>query len=99
MGNVRSVTCARILKARGYNALACSLTRNGPKTIKMLAGWASKVLWLADPIPSDNLKSHLTDSQNEKIIELEIGPDIWEEAMHPELVKILKAKLDSLDLS
>lgn len=90
MGNVRSVTMARILKAKGHDVLAIGLKSNSRDTLRMLFGWADIVLvaenWMGGIVP------HI------KVRDLEIGKDVWNEAMHPELVRKVKRKLKEIGL-
>jgi len=53
MGNVRSVTAARILKARGHDALAAGLHRNSLDTLEMLSEWADLILNMNDMVGPD----------------------------------------------
>ena len=90
-GNVRSVTMARILKARGHDALACGIDRNSFATLLLLEGWAELIL-----VSETKQKGDFASVS--KIKNLHLGPDVWGKAMHPELVRKIKRELKLINL-
>ncbi len=80
-GSVRSVTMATILKGRGLDCLACGVLSNQSDTIKMLCDWADKIL-----IVTSDLSEHIPEKSKSKIVDMEIGPDVWGVPMNPDLV-------------
>lgn len=87
-GNVRSVTLARLLKHRGHETIAAGTKRNSPETLEMLINWADKT-YIVEKALADELPKNLKD----KVLVFELGADIWGEAMHPDLVKLIEEKL------
>lgn len=90
-GNVRSVTMARILKARGHDALSCGINKNSFATLLLLESWAELIL-----VSETRQKGDFTSTS--KIKNLHLGPDVWGEAMHPELVRKIKRELKLINL-
>ena len=90
-GNVRSATLARLLKHKGHETLAAGVKRHSPETLKMLIDWADKVY----AVDNDILREMPLDTEKDisKTQVFDIGPDIWGEAMHPDLVKKIEEKL------
>ena len=84
-GNVRSATLARLLKHQGHETLAAGVNRHSQETLKMLGDWADKVY-----VVEKELLSQVPES--DKIELFDLGPDIWGEAMHPDLVKKIEEK-------
>lgn len=80
-GNVRSVTMAHILKERGHDALAASLSFNAPETLRLLCAWAEKVIIVGEA----TLRSGLPGECQPKTVLHDVGPDRWGVPFHPEL--------------
>ena len=90
-GNVRSVTCAAILK--DYlgltDVIAVGYRTTTPETMRMLCDWAQLVLVVGQPW----IKAELPDASDPNILVVDIGEDRWGQAMHPDLVR---AVIDAL---
>ena len=97
MGNVRSVTCTRILNARGHDSLAVGWLRTPPKTLKMLAKWADTILYLDSEPNLKDFLAKLAPKHRKKVIDMNIGYDRWSVAMHPHLVDVIKDKLSPIN--
>lgn len=104
-GNVRSQATARQLKdgylkdASGipvhFDVLAAGLVANTPSTLLMLFEWADVVLNASEGL-SPAEYAHTDDIPHEKFHDLELGMDRWGEPSHPELVELVRNRLDGL---
>src|SRR5258708_5399933 len=86
-GNVRSVTMAYLLKSNGMDAIACGVLWNKPETVSMLSDWAEMIL-----LAEGRLNEKIPETNHGKIIDMEIGPDIWGQSMVPGLVNLCLAR-------
>ena len=93
-GNCRSVALAQQLKERGHDAVAVGWRYNSPEVIVMLALWADTVVFLQDfPNPYG---IWILEEHRQKVRILDVGPDRWYVAQHPELNDIIRAKLSEI---
>jgi len=84
-GTCRSVTIATLLKYQwDKDALAGSLEKNCPLTLKMLFDWAN-VIVVADEELLNAIPSMVHQS-NPLIMNFNLGKDQWGMSMHPDLV-------------
>ena len=90
-GNVRSATLARVLKHKGHETLAAGVKRHSQETLKMLMKWADKTY----VVDKELLREMPLDTKEdiEKVEVFDLGPDVWGEAMHPDLVKKIESML------
>ena len=86
-GNSRSVAAGFLLKYK-YNidAIACSWEKNSPSTLKMLMEWADKII-----VMQEHMRQYVLPEYQQKIIVIDVGPDIWCNGLHTELLQ----KVDS----
>lgn len=91
-GNVRSVALAYLLKyGHGQDAMAVSAECNTADTLQMLCNWADYVILLTPEVfPFLDGKCLWT----EKFAMVDVGPDIYGAAFHPELQAKLKPVVD-----
>lgn len=90
-GNVRSVTLAYILKRiYRYDALACGIKGNSPYTVDYLCKWADRIVLL-----EETFKKGIPERYHPKIIVYDVGPDVWNQANHQELVDKLYKHLSN----
>ena len=78
------------------DALACGIDKNAPETLSMLAEWADHILY-AEPA----LVEHIPESYRQKAHVIDVGPDTWGLAGHPDLMDLivyLLMKSDFLDV-
>ena len=89
-GNTRSVTLATLLKFHfgGYDALACSITKNSRGTLEMLFDWADLVIAVDNFIFGELTDSHKDILDSDKVMLVHIGKDRWGMSMHSELVPL-----------
>jgi len=86
-GDVRSGTLARILKHEfNMDALAVGVGYATAETFHMLAEWADHIVIPADKPVWD---SDMIRPWERKVIWWDIGPDVWHQPLHPELLGIL----------
>lgn len=87
-GNVRSVALAFLLKYMGeQDAIAASAEKNTEDTLTMLWDWADYVIVLAENVLPFLPKAVTT---GRKFVMVDVGPDRWGTALHPELLGLLK---------
>ena len=90
-GNVRSATLARLLKHKGHETLAAGVKRHSQSTLKMLMNWADKVYVVDKELLREMSLDTKEDIRKTEVFDL--GPDIWGEAMHPDLVRKIEKML------
>lgn len=91
-GNSRSVACAYLLKYEySIDALAIGWEKNSVDTLSMLCTWADKVI-----IMQAEFEQFIPTAYKEKIEIIDVGPDVWFNGLHPELINIIGPKLDLL---
>ena len=79
-GNVRSVGLAYALKSHGVDAIAASWRFNTKHTLNMLYRWADYIVVL-----QDEMKQHIPKMYQKKLRVMDVGPDRYGSAFHPEL--------------
>ena len=84
-GNIRSVAFAYLLKKEGFDALACGVMASSAPTLEMLANWA-QVIFIVDSV----YRSYIPANYHHKVIDAQIGEDIWKDANNPELKTIAR---------
>lgn len=91
-GNVRSVTVATVLKdlIGLQDVIAVGMETTSTQAMDMLVTWADKVI-IAGEV---DLLGGMLVAHAKVVILHEVGKDIWGQAMHPELVKLV---LDGLE--
>ena len=92
----RSTTLATILKNRNIkdgqavdDILVAGCLANTSETLKMLGGWADKVL-VVDQLTADRVKGIIS---NDKVILIDVGPDKWGYLHHGQLQNLICVKL------
>jgi len=96
-GNIRSVACAFLFKYRlGYDALAVGIAKNSVETRSMLSKWADRII-----VMERKFKGWIPTDYDHKITTYDVGPDIWGNCFHPDLLEIIETCMghDSLLLS
>lgn len=92
-GNSRSVALGFLMKYRyGEDALACSWEKNSPDTLKMLFEWADKIIVL-----QAHFVQYIPAEYHAKVGVVDVGPDVWCNGLHPDLLNILIEKLEPED--
>lgn len=88
-GNSRSVAAGFLLKYK-YNidAIACSWEKNSPSTLKMLMEWADKII-----IMQEEMRQRVFPEYHSKLIVIDVGPDIWCNGLHQDLLQKVDAHL------
>ena len=87
-GNIRSVAMARLLKKQGYDALAGGINAMQYETLDMLCNWADVILFAME-----EFMEFVPGDYYEKFIDMEIGHDIWKDADHPDLLKLVERRI------
>lgn len=91
-GNSRSVGCAFLLKyTYGIDALSCSWEKNSAETLDMLFGWADHII-----VMEEHFQKYIPRDFKDKLIIVDVGPDIWCNGLHPGLLTILGTKLQPM---
>jgi len=86
-GNVRSVACAYVFKYEyGYDALAVSSRKNNLETHQMLWEWADRII-----VMQPEFKRFILPQYQVKVTTYDVGPDVWGNCLHPELVGLIRA--------
>lgn len=89
-GNVRSAAMAWRLKNEGIDAVPAGLVDNSPEFIVALGRLVDKVI-----VMDKDLLPRLPPELLAKVVLADVGPDIWGNPLHPDLVRrvhsILKA--------
>jgi hypothetical protein len=81
-GLVRSVALVSVLRyISDQDALAYGLEKGTPKTMRMLCGWADHVV-----VMQEKFASAVADYYDKMICVCDVGPDIWSNPFHPDLV-------------
>jgi predicted protein tyrosine phosphatase len=87
-GNSRSVACGYLLKYKyGIDTLACGWEGNRPETCQMLFAWADLIV-----VMQEAFLEHVPKKFRKKVLVIDVGPDVWCNSLHPELL----AKIDEL---
>jgi predicted protein tyrosine phosphatase len=87
-GNSRSVGCGFLLKYKyGIDAIACGWEGNKPETVEFLCEWADIIM-----IMQTEFDKHIQPRFHYKLRVVDVGPDIWCNSLHPDLL----AKCDSI---
>lgn len=84
-GNIRSVALARLLKKERFDALACGIIPNAKDTLQMLMRWADKIL-----VVETSLIQFLPEGFEKKIVDMEIGEDVWHDPFNSDLELVTK---------
>jgi predicted protein tyrosine phosphatase len=88
-GNSRSVGCGYLLKYKyGCDTLACGWEGNTPETLRMLCEWADFVI-----IMQEEFRKYVPEEFHGKLQVVDVGPDIWCNSLHPDLLEVVDAKL------
>src|SRR6266849_2021611 len=91
-GNSRSVACGYLLKYEyGIDTLACSWERNSPATLKMLFEWADAVI-----VMETYFKQYVPEEYHHKLVVIDVGPDVWANGLHPDLLDKIRTVLQKL---
>lgn len=95
-GQVRSVAARYILADHfGFRkVLACGWEKNDEETVRMLCEWADVVL-VVGSADSWVLNSSLVPPPNKTVL-INIGEDRWGRYNHPDLVGVLRPKIEEL---
>jgi len=81
-GNVRSAAMAWRLKNCGVDAVPAGLIDNSPELIRDIGRLVDKVI-----VMDKDLLPKLPAELLPKMILADVGPDIWGNSLHPDLVK------------
>ena len=82
-GNSRSVACSFLLKYRyGCDALAASWETNSVETLTMLYEWADIII-----VMQAEFEERVYLAYRDKVVVIDVGPDIWFNGLHPDLLK------------
>lgn len=95
-GIVRSATTRIVLNSRkeGHDVLVVGVKAQQRETLELLARWADKIL-----VAEEYMTGYFpVDSQYKVEKNFSIGPDVWHQFNHPELVTIIQDKLRSIGL-
>lgn len=90
-GTVRSGALTIVAKGMGHDALQAGIAFNPPATLKMLVDWADVVL-LAEPW----IAAHLPPEAEPKLRDTGLGPDRWQNPLHPELLQLATVFMHNL---
>lgn len=85
-GHSRSVALCRVLHEKGFQAVAAGLY-TGHESFEVLSEWADKILIMVDGV---NIRA----AEQHKIVDFNIGPDIWSNPYSQQLLAILKDKVE-----
>lgn len=89
-GAVRSVCLASVLRWEfGQDGVPLSGSKSGQDTVDMLSEWADYIVILWPPAAERILTKHA-----HKIRIFDIGPDVWKNSMHRDLLKIMLEKCE-----
>lgn len=89
-GNSRSVALAFLMKYRyGEDSLSCSWEKNSPETLKMLFEWADRIF-----VMQEIFRQYVPVEYHEKLHVVDVGPDIWGNGLHPDLLNLLIGMLE-----
>jgi len=96
VGSSRSVACAFVLRAKYQaDALACGWKFNSEDTLRMLCAWADGII-----VMQQRMQQQIPDTFQEKVLVVDVGPDLWYNSLHPELLtKVDLLLLDKLNSS
>ena len=84
-GNSRSVALGFVLKYYyGQDVLACSWEKNTEETKSMLFAWADRIL-----IMETSFLQYVPTEFQKKVGIYDVGPDIWCNGLHPQLIEIV----------
>ena len=96
-GNNRSVTVAHHLKYWGHDVLAAGLKMNSPVTLRILYGWADRII-LTESKQLDEMFFPVDDGLRAEILAKvqlwDIGPDIYKRPFNPELLAIVRRMME-----
>lgn len=87
-GQVRSVAFKFLLTYRyGHEALTCGWESNSPETRRMLYDWADTII-----VVEGCYAGKVPEEYQDKMMVLEVGPDVYGNAFHP----VLQEKVNQL---
>lgn len=86
-GHSRSVALCRVLHEKGFQAVAAGLY-TGSDSFGVLSEWADKILIMVDRVV-------IPEQHRGKIIDFNIGPDIWSNPYNQELLTLLTKKVET----
>lgn len=88
-GRVRSHAIKVAMELKGHEAINAGVKYHSPETLKMLAEWAELILvpeaWIKEELESMGITT--------RIIDLQIGPDIWKTKVTQDLMKVTQKKI------
>ena len=91
-GNTRSVACGFVLKySYGIDAIACGWEKNSPQTLEMLFNWADHIF-----IMQKEFEHFVPVDYHPKLHVIDVGPDVWFNSLHPDLISKVGTLLDPL---
>ncbi len=91
-GNSRSAGCGYLLKYKyGMDALACGWEGNSVETLRMLCEWAEAVI-----VMQEQFRQYVPKEFHDKLYVVDVGPDVWCNSLHPEMLRIIDEKLRPL---
>lgn len=91
-GVARSGSIAYVLKRNyGQDALAASFDYQSTPTFNMLSDWADIII----PV-TPALATRVPSRDRHKIFQIDIGPDIWKNPVHPDLLAIATGVAEKL---
>jgi hypothetical protein len=73
----------------GEDALACSWEKNTAETLDMLFRWADKIIVL-----QAEFSQYVPEEFAQKLFVVDVGPDVWANGLHPDLLQLLMSKLE-----
>ena len=77
----RSVAMARALKYEaGKDALAAAVDKNSPETLKLLFGWADKIVAM-----HQDFAGRVPEAYRDKLVVVDVGEDRWNNPMQADL--------------
>jgi predicted protein tyrosine phosphatase len=89
MGSVRSGAMALALKNYGASdTLQCGWRSGSPETLRMLTTWADAIV-VMQPEMIDLLTEKIGAFDYDKILVIDVGPDIYGHPMHATLIQYL----------
>lgn len=82
-GNSRSAGCGYLLKYfYDKDAIACGWEKNRPETLRMLFTWADKIV-----VMQEEFRRFVPTEFHHKTVACDVGPDVWFNSLHPDLLQ------------
>lgn len=87
-GIVRSGACAALLRDQGADAIPVSSKNTSTATFDLMCRWANRII-----VMQPQFAERVTPEYRHKVVVFDIGPDVWANPLHPDLLAKISAHI------